>query len=80
VDKYLVFDQGGLLRVTFATGVMVSLQTGPDYPFGIGGVRLVSLETMGVFPDDLHSCRILISSCSTLTQAVETLVGRFSKK
>ena len=78
--SHLLFDQNGLLRVTFATGVMVSLLTGPDYPHGLGGIRLTALETMGVFSDDIQSCRVLTASCSSLTEVVQALSTRFAKK
>lgn len=77
--RHLIFDDGSKMRVTFASGVICTLETGPDYPLGVGKVHLAALDTMGVFQDDIHACRTLVTKCNTLTEAVDQLAARFKK-
>ncbi len=76
-EQHLVFDQNGVLRVTFPSGVMATIETGPDYPLGAGTVRLANIETMGVFSDNLQTARGLLSDCKTLTDYVQVLAAKF---
>ena len=77
--KHLVFDDNARVRVTFVSGVIATLETGVDYPLGLGGVHLLSLDTMGVFSEDLPACRSMVHECSSLTQAVQVLAAKFKK-
>ncbi len=77
---HLVFDQGATVRVTFPSGVMVALETGPDYPLGVGGVRLSALETMGVAKIKFERVRDVVAACATLTEAVQVLTTELPQK
>lgn len=78
--RHIVFEQNGLLRFTFPSGVMATIETAPDYPLGVGSVRLASLDTMGLFSDNLQSARAMLSKCTTIKEHVETLASKFGKK
>ena len=78
--RHLLFDQGAAVRVTFPSGAMAALETGPDYPLGAGGVRLAALDSMGLFADSLEDMQRLIAPCTTLTQAVDLLAAALLNK
>lgn len=82
--RHLCFDESASnrLRVTFPSGVIACIETGPDYPSGAGpsSVHLTSLDTMGIFADTLDQARALVGGCVTLTEMVDALATRFQKR
>lgn len=79
-QRHIVYDQNGILRITFPSGVMATLETGPDYPLGAGTVRVASIDTLGGFPDNVQSIRGLLDGCRTLADHVDKLAAKFASK
>jgi hypothetical protein len=78
--RHLLFEQGPAVRVTFPSGAMAALETGPDYPLGVGGVRLAALDSMGLLPDSLEDMQRLVAPCATLSEAVDTLAAALLRR